>query len=255
MGDESFLDDLTGAKFIERIGEYETDCGAATIRELPNLGSKGKDCYQALGMTLALMDCAASCYWGCAGGDHRLEFLVGRATNSACAALSLAIRGYYDQALSIARTLGEIANLLALFAGDRATIDQWKSADEPTRKRTFSAVRVRLAIERLGAPLPIDQERYGRLSTFSIHQDPDSMPQAHNSHAQPITFSVFQPAGFLLGLNEIAIPVGFIALYVGILLDMEDETRKVFRDVGRALIESLGGITVTVEGRPWFKLG
>jgi hypothetical protein len=142
MGDKTFLDDLTGVKFLERIAQFETECATATARELPKVGVKGRDCYEALGMTLALMDCAASCYWGCAGGDHRLEFLIGRATNSAYAALSLATKGYYDQALSSARTLGEIANLLAFFAADRAKIDEWKSADEPTRKRSFSAVRV-----------------------------------------------------------------------------------------------------------------
>jgi hypothetical protein len=205
-------------------------------------------------MTLALLDCAASCYWGCTGGDHRLEFLIGRATNSAYAALSLATKGYYDQALSAARALGEIANLLALFAGDQAKIKEWKGADEATRKRNFSAVKVRLAIEALAAPLPINQDRYARLSIFSIHATPDSMPQAHGPHGQAITFPVYQAAGFLLALNEIAIPVAFIALYTSMLLMMADETRKVFRDIARLLTESVGGVAVTVQGRPWFKL-
>ena len=197
MNDKSFLDDLTGAKFLRKIAQYEKNCASATARELPKLGVKGPNCYEALGMTLALLDCAASCYWGCAGGDHRLEYLVGRATNSAYAALSLATKGYYDQALSSARTLGEIANLLAFFAADRAKIEEWKRADEPTRKRTFSAVKVRLGIEALDAPLPVDEERYGRLSTFSIHAIPDSMPQAHNRHGQAVDFPVFQEAPVL----------------------------------------------------------
>lgn len=254
MGGKSFLDDLTGVRFLQMIAQYEAECASATARELPKLGVKGQDCYEALGMTLALLDCGASCYWGCAGGDHRLEFLIGCATNSAYAAISLATNGHYDQALSSARTLGEIANLLALFAADTAKIDEWKKADETTRKRTFSAVRVRLGIEALDAPLPVNEERYSRLSTYSIHATPDSMPQAHNLHGQAVTFPVFQAAGFLLALNEIAIPVGFIALYASILLEIRDETRKVFRDVARVLVESVGGIAVTVQGRPWYKL-
>lgn len=137
MNDKSFLDDLTGLKFLQKIAQYETKCGSATERELSKLGAKGQDCYKALGMTLALLDCAASCWWGCAGGDHRLEFLIGRATNSAYAGLSLATKGYYDQALSSARTLGEIANLLALFAADRAKIDEWKSVDETNSQAYF----------------------------------------------------------------------------------------------------------------------
>lgn len=254
MGEKSFLDDLTGVKFLQKIVQYENECASATARELPKLGVKAQDCYEAVGTTLALLDCAASCYWGCAGGDHRLEFLIGRATNSAYAGLSLATKGYYDQALSSARTLGEIANLLALFAVDKAKIDEWKSADEATRKRIFSAVKVRHGIEALGAPLPIDEERYRHLSIFSIHAIPDSMPQAHNHQGQAVTFPTFQAAGFLLALNEIAIPVGFILLYASIVLDVKDEARKVFRDVAGVLIESVGGITVTVQGRPWYKL-
>jgi hypothetical protein len=98
------------------------------------------------------------------------------------------------------------------------------------------------------------EERYRRLSIFSIHAIPDSMPQAHNPHGQALTFPVFQAAGFLLALNAIAIPVGFFALYASILLAMKDETREVFRDVARVLIESVAGVTVTVQGRPWYKL-
>jgi len=130
--------------------------------------------------------------------------------------------------------------ILALFVVDDAKVAEWKTADESTRKRTFSAVKVRLHIEKLDAPLPINEERYGRLSTFSIHAIPDSMPQAHNPRGQAVTFPAFQTAGFLLALNEIAIPIGFIALYASILLDMKDETRTVFRDISRLLIQSIG---------------
>ena len=55
-------------------------------------------------------------------------------------------------------------------------------------------------------------------------------------------------------IDEIAIPVGFVTLYASILLEIKYETRKVFRDVARVLMESVGGIAVTVKGRPWFKL-
>ena len=103
-------------------------------------------------------------------------------------------------------------------------------------------------------PLPIDEKRYGRLSTFSIHAVPDALPQVHNPRGKAITFPAFQMAGFLMALNEIALPVAFIAVFASTLLDMEADTRKTFRDIGRALIESVGGIAVTVEGAPWFKL-
>src|SRR5262245_1230281 len=163
------LKGLTGVTFLERIASYEAVCATATLKAIPKLGQKAPLCYEVLGMTLALLDCAASCYWGCAKGDHRLENLIGRSANSAYAALTLAVKGYYDQALSIARTLGENANLLSLFSADAASLQEWKTATELVRKKKFSAIKVRLAIEALNGSLPIDQNRYSQLSNYSIH--------------------------------------------------------------------------------------
>lgn len=117
-------------------------------------------------------------------------------------------RGYYDQALSGARTLGEIANLFALFVADAKQLDTWKTIDEKQRRREFSAVRVRLTLEQLNAPIPVDEARYGTLSSYSIHADANSMPQAHNPLALAITGPIYQEAGLFLALNEIALPNG-----------------------------------------------
>src|ERR1044072_7666045 len=114
-----FLKDLTGVRFLEKIAEFERACATLTEKQLPAMGLKGRECYEVLGMTVALLDSAAACAWGCARGDHRMEYLYGPHTSSAYAALCLARNGYYDQALSFARTLGEVANLLTLFAIDK----------------------------------------------------------------------------------------------------------------------------------------
>ena len=92
----SKIEDLTGTSFLDHIENSEAECSLTTKGNLPDLGEKAPRCYEVLGMTLALIDCAASCYWGCAGGDHRLEFLAGKAANSSYAAINLASRGYYD---------------------------------------------------------------------------------------------------------------------------------------------------------------
>jgi hypothetical protein len=207
-----------------------------------------------LGVTLALLDCAASCWWGCAKGDHRLEYLIGRTANSAYAAISGARRGYYDQALSGARTLGEIANLLSLFVADPTQLETWKTIDERQRRREFSAVKVRLALERLNAPVPVDEKRYAMLSGYSIHADPNSMPQAHNPVGRAITAPAYQEGGLFLALNEIALPVAFAALLVPNLLKYEDKLKTVFQDTAQILIEGIGGVNVMERGRPWFKL-
>jgi hypothetical protein len=255
MGDRlpGMGDRLPGSKFLEGIAWCETECAAAAIKELHTWSAEGRMFFEALGMALAYLECAGSCHWGCAGGDHHLEYLIAGATSSAFAGLSWAKNGYYDQALSSARTLGETANLLALFDADRAKIAEWKSADEETRKRIFSAVKVRLAIEALNAPLPIMKERYRKLSTFSIHASPHSKSQAHhNPSGIGFTSPVFQNAGFQMGLNEIALPAAFIVLYAGKLLDMKDEIREHYRNIALALGHLLGSINVTEQGKSWF---
>ena len=248
------LSELTGQSFLSHIFQLESQCKEETISNISNLGTKVPECYEVLGMTLALLDCASSCHWGCHTSDHKLEYLIGRVANSGYSALNLAVRGYYDQSLSLARTIGEIANLLSLFQLDNNSLENWKIATEKIRKSEYSAFKVRMKIEELDGVTPIDQNRYGLLSIYSIHASPDTLPQAHNAHGQPITFPKYQPAGFITCLNEISLPIAFSTLFSGVLLDYPQEPKQIFMDISRSLITSIGGIQVTVKGRPWFKL-
>jgi hypothetical protein len=120
-------DDFTGVDFLNRVTESEDTCSTITAGRIRHLGKRLPECYEALGMALALLDCAAACWWGCSQGDHRMEYLIGRAANSAYAALAMTRQGYYDQALSGARTLGEIANLLGLFVAEPKQQQRWKT--------------------------------------------------------------------------------------------------------------------------------
>lgn len=246
--------DLTGITFLDSITEKEDACSRTTTERLPQLGKRLTQCYEALGMTLALLDCAAACWRGRAQGDHRIEYLVGRTANSAYAAIAAAKRGYYDQALSGARTLGEIANLLSLFVADLSQLEIWKTADEKQRRREFSVVKVRLALERLDAPAPVEEKRYAMLSGYSIHADPNSMPQAHNHVGRAVTAPMYQEGGLFLSLNEIALLVAFAAVFVPHLLKYDDGRKSVFQDSAKVLIEGFGGVNVMEKGRPWFKL-
>ena len=132
---------LTPTKFRQIIVQAENRCAKATATELPKAGQEAPACYEVLYAALAITDCTAGCFWGCKGGDHRVEYLIGSATNLTYAALCLMSRGYYDQALSITRTVGEFANLPVLFAFEKSQIDKWKGADNRTRKRAFSPMR------------------------------------------------------------------------------------------------------------------
>jgi hypothetical protein len=247
---------LTTKRYYEVIEDAERTCAILTAKAWPKAGTKAIDCYEALAVALMYTDAIASCHFGCQRGDHRLEYLIGGATSSAYAALLLMRRGYYDQALSIARTLGELANLLILFVFDRPKIEQWKNADERTLKRQFSPYAVRLALEKIeGLPvIPIDRDRYGRLSTFSIHATPDLMPQAHDAETRATLIPEFQMAGMLRVLNETAIAHRFTLFAAARLIELPEEIKKIASQVAEVLDNSIGGVSVMPDGLPYSRL-
>src|SRR5262249_37828258 len=55
-------------------------------------------------------------------------------------------------------------------------------------------------------------KRYGMLSGYSIHAAPNGLPTAHNPLGRALTAPVYQEAGFILAINEIALPVAFTAV-------------------------------------------
>jgi hypothetical protein len=144
--------------------------------------------------------------------------------------------------------------LLALFAADDTQVERWKTLDERQRRREFSAIKVRLSLETLNAPLPVNEQRYRILSSYSIHADPNSMPQTHNPIGQAIGAPIYQEAGFFLSINEIALPSAFIAVFTPRLLQYPADRATVFKDTAKVLIEGFGGVNVAETGRPWFKL-
>jgi hypothetical protein len=250
MAETDWLKGLTGPKFLEMLAGYERKCSEATSAHLPDCGRKAPECYGALGMVLALTDCAAACWWGCSQGDHRVEFLLASTTSNAYAAISLMNSGYYDQSLSLARTLGEAANLFALFAIDPESLVAWRTLDDRLRRQRFRPAAVRKAIEQRGLPVPINGKRYDRLSSYGIHSTPTLLPQAHGS-PQPLTFPLYQQPGYLMALNEVAIPVGFIATFCPRSLNLKEDVGELFHTLSHELLKSVGGVNVDRDGRVW----
>jgi hypothetical protein len=113
--------------------DQEDRCQQKTLEHLPRLGGKAPRCYEMTGRCFALLDAFSSCAWVCSGGDHVLERLVARATNNGRAALRLTLMGFYDKALVLTRSVGEIANLLSLFAERPEEFARWKTLDKKAR--------------------------------------------------------------------------------------------------------------------------
>jgi len=235
-----FLD----ADFLKIVSGLEDQCERLSFERLPTLGEKAPKCREALGVCLSLLHQVGSCAWGCIHEDHVLEYLVGRCTTVARGSLRLLQMGLYDESLALNRNLGEMANLLTLFANQNSSLEAWKAADDKARKSQFSPVRVRLALEGFGTPIIVNEDRYSRLSAIATHVTPRTAPQRHNPVGRPVISPVFQEAGFLLCLNELALPTVFVCFSITQLFPFDRDRRLKLVRAGSHLIAATGGVTV-----------
>ncbi len=113
---------------------------------------------------------------------HFFQRLTARIVTNSLSSLRLALLGYYDESLALTRNLGEIANLLFLFAAKPDSLEAWQLADEKKRKSDFTPVKVRLKLEEINLVPPIDQSRYGLLCEAGVHLGPSVSPQTFNEH-------------------------------------------------------------------------
>lgn len=237
----------SGPGFLDGVRGYEVACERQTRAFLASgaAGRKAPLAVERLGVALALLDRAASCFWGCRGGDHIVEYLAGRTTVQSEAALTLTRRGHYDDALALVRNLGETTNLLSLFSNDPSSFEMWKQLPGEQRWNKFRPAKVRRALAALNVTLPISSERYSALCELATHVTPEMRPGAHNSFSIPITAPMFQPQGLLLALNELAFAVAFAAIYVPHLAKLDRALVPHFYKAARALLEAYGGVNLT----------
>lgn len=157
-----------------------------------------------LGTVLSLLYRLSCCYWGCHGKEHVIEYLSGRSVTSANAAFRLINFGYYDEAFSLIRQISEIGNLMSLFFVEPNHIRKWIDMSDNERKNKYSPLNVRIALEKLGAPVPTDAKQYEWLSSVGTHATPHTIPQIHNNLAIPVLGCLFQEKGFSKTINALA---------------------------------------------------
>ena len=208
---------------MKLIREQEAQCEATFEEWLSSAGVKAPQTLEALGTALSYLDRIASCWWGCQGGDHRHERLMGRAVSNARATLLLLKSGYH----------GETANLLFLFSESEESFAEWTNATESERRRNFSAVKVRLKLAELTPVMPMDEDLYHQLSGVSIHTNPNTTPQSYNPLEMPTMGGYFQGAGSLVLLNELGRLIVFILWFGSKLLQQPTDTKTALRSFQR----------------------
>lgn len=243
---ESESKDLpAGDYFLETLFELEGQCEEATGRYLPHAGERAPQTWKSLGDGLAVLDALSSCFWGCRGGDHAVEHLLGRVFGSLRAAVRLARGGFYDEALNVLRTAGEVTNLLMLFTLDRTVLESWRNASANER---FTLARPSKVIRRLASlgheELSTNAAKYDLLSRLT-HGNSTDAPQAHNPIGLPITAGQFQEAGFLVTLNESALIVSF-AIFSGVSLsELDQELSISLLRRARTVVLNTGSVGLT----------
>jgi len=219
----------------------ESRCETATLEWLPESSEKAPACYAALGTAMSLMDRLVSCSWGCSGSDHAAERLAGRAYHAVRAGLLLWRRGSYDEALVMARSVGEVANLLLLFHFDAQAFASWKQLPDKERWKEFRPVKVRERLERLGGPLVFGEERYSSSSRLGVHPNPERTPGRFDPTGRPKGAGYFQAIGALTVLNEIALGVVWAGAAAAGIAEIPDDKKMAVSAACAAVDEKIGG--------------
>lgn len=225
-----------GQEFLRAVRTFVSRCASNSDNYL---SEHSFSAHQHLGTVLSLLDRASSCFWGCRGGDHIAESLVGRASSYAFGAFSLARDGFYDESALLIRTVGEIANLSFLFASDATALTDWSKADEKSRREKYKPVKVRLALEKSTRCVPIDQSRYGQLSAKAAHVTPAILPQMYNIERHGKTGGYFQEVGLLFCLTELGYPISIVAYCTVTLCGLDGGNAKRLVEAADGLKDSL----------------
>lgn len=233
-----------GLAFFDALDKAAGRAGASTDAYLESAGTKAPLAKRDLGTLLASLYQAATCAWGCSGGDHQVEWLVGRVVNLAQGAYRLMNAALYDESLSLTRSIGEIANLACLFVSDPSAMTTWTGASSRQERRQFGPGPVRTRLRNESGRVLIDDDRYRALCEIGTHPVPGFAPNHFSGTGRPTLGFVPEEAGVLMCLNELAYAVCSAALPLAKLLDIPPEREQEMLGRAKALVANLGSITV-----------
>ena len=177
-----------------------------------------------LGISLSTLYEAATCHRGCKGVGHIFERLSAKAYNLACSAYILTLNGFYDEALIIIRSVGELTNLISLSFVDSESFQNWLNADSNSRKKNFGPYKVRMLLEphKDVGFLIADQHWYGALSEDYCHIKPDVKPNNHND-SRSIAGGLYQKDGVEKALDTLCNVVIPTAIMISKRMDFDDK--------------------------------
>jgi hypothetical protein len=143
-----------------------------------------------------------------------------------------------------------------------AAIEEWQQSSKRQRRSQFSPVKVLCRLEAIGRTksldltlLMMDEWRYGALSEVATHATPQTKPQVHNPREIPCSGGVFQEAGVVVALQELAAATARAAIPLPKLLGYDNQRRDEIREATAVLLSSTGRLNVLTEKQFFADMG
>jgi len=199
--------------------------------------------YSVVGDLLSVTYKLSVCDFGCRGGDHRIEYIIGKAYNTAVASLKLLRLGFYDESLSLIRSISEITNLLCLFRIEPNSYKDWVEATEQERIRNFGPAKIRKKIISVAAQPPVDKEYYSKLCEIGVHVNPETRPAGYNKHKLALVGGFVMDHAPTAILNDLANNLFFCALMGSSCILEKDDFMNLTDDL-KKMVEQIGDLTI-----------
>lgn len=207
---------LEHIKMLAAIAEHNRQLSAEKLDSV-------KHELEMLGTALNILYQTGTCHRKCFGGAHVLESLSGRSYNLACSSYILICRGFYDEAMNLVRSIGEIANLVALSVVDKESLRNWLESDTRTRIKNFSPAKVRVLLEKHEPSLMCaSKDWYSYFCETYTHAHPNTKPNMHNENDQSHVGGIVQEKGLRKSVGELTNICVHLSMIVGKYADLDD---------------------------------
>lgn len=196
------LEHLGFVKNVARTAEQKSNLYSAKLREDLVL----------LGNSMHAIYLSAACVNACLGGNHQIEYIGARVYNLSAAAYNLINVGFYDEAQSLIRSIGEVSNLLSLAVCNHELFNEWIKSDKQKRINKFSPAKVRKMVEESNGVLIMNRELYSELCEEFTHLIPSVQPNNYD-HDRNVCGGLAQESGFKQSIELLSHLVSMLALF------------------------------------------
>lgn len=207
---------------------------------------KSIDTYEVIPEFLETLYKVATCGYGCKGGSHVIEYITGRGYNLGIASLKLLRLGFYDEAISLIRSISEIVNLFALFGIDPKSLPEWYNQTEKERMKNFSPAKVRERLSETDLKPPISKEYYSKMCEVGVHVNPMTKPQGKNHIDRALVGGFVVEEQAIAVLNDLANNLSWLVLMslrnsVGkeVFIKETDRLSELFAKIGNLSLENI----------------